>query len=343
MKQRRIFFLHPKIKCEEDVRKYIKINEKNLGFEFVWDEANPDYLFVSECFYTIQNYEKLFFNKRYTEAIKIFFSGECIEPDLNLFDYSVVFNKNLKCEDRIGRIPLVLFYFDKIDLGNQTVLSKKDLENKKYFCNFIYSNANAHPKRDELFHVVSKYKKVDSLGKHLNNTNNPYPRESENWKENSIKLKSGYKFSISAENAMFQGYTSEKIMTSFLSRSIPIYWGNPLVDLEFNSKAFINAGNFDVEEELLEFIKRIDNDNNLWLEMINEPWQTKEQIERSKIEYDDYKRYIQNIFLQSKIDAKRCGEGTFPSIYTDWCNNRRQTKNTAVIKKMSHFLREIKL
>ena len=48
-----------------------------------------------------------------------------------------------------------------------------------------------------------------------------------------------YKFSIAMENTNGSGYMSEKIVQSFLSGTIPIYYGDYMIDEFINPKAFI--------------------------------------------------------------------------------------------------------
>ena len=47
---------------------------------------------------------------------------------------------------------------------------------------------------------------------------------------NKIKFLSKYKFSIAMENSRGDGYLSEKIVDSFRAGTIPIYYGDYLVD-----------------------------------------------------------------------------------------------------------------
>ena len=47
-----------------------------------------------------------------------------------------------------------------------------------------------------------------------------------------------YKFSIAMENSNGSGYMSEKIVQAFLSGTIPIYYGDYMIDEYINPKAF---------------------------------------------------------------------------------------------------------
>ena len=156
-------------------------------YVLVPDHENPDYIVASETIYTYPTirYEFIKMIKENPLAVTIFLAGECIAPDLNLFDYAIVFDRDLKCSDRICRLPtLERFKFNEVnDITKCDALTEY---NKRGFCSFIYSNGNAHPKRDEIFYLLGNYKKVDSWGGHLNNTKTKSTRFMENWEDISI-------------------------------------------------------------------------------------------------------------------------------------------------------------
>ena len=54
-----------------------------------------------------------------------------------------------------------------------------------------------------------------------------------------IKFFSSYKFSIAMENSNGDGYISEKIVDSFLAGTVPIYYGDYMVDEYINPKTYI--------------------------------------------------------------------------------------------------------
>jgi hypothetical protein len=65
-----------------------------------------------------------------------------------------------------------------------------------------------------------------------------------------------YKFSIAFENDLYPGYVTEKIVESYLAGTVPIYRGlfNKEAEEIFNPKAFINAMDFENDEQLIDFI-----------------------------------------------------------------------------------------
>lgn len=323
------------INAEEDKKlslalDYLKISLDQLKeYKLVYDEETPDYLFVTEGMYFGYDNKNVLkkFKKLYkTNPVTIFYSGECIEPDLNLFDYALVFDRDLKIGDRICRIPTFQhfeksLFTDKNEITN-AVQAKKELKKKKYFCNFIYSNSRAFERRDQLFSLISKYKKVNSLGKYLNNfsIDDDKINSIKDWRRQSIEIKRLHKFTIASENASYNGYVSEKILTSLQGHSIPIYWGDKSIEEEINPKAFINANKY-TDEDLIKKIEEIDNDDELFCKMIAEPWQTAKQLQQRKLEEQKYYEFIKLIFGQEKEKAYRKANGTANTYYLNYFYN----------------------
>lgn len=319
---KKVFFIHPNIRNVNDLIDYLKINDKKLISELEWDENNPSYLFVSEHIYLSNKYFKKYRKYENNESIiRIYVAGECIAPDLNIFDYAIVFDRRMSDMDRVSRMPPNLFHRKSI-IYEKNNLSENDMKaliaKHNRFCCFIYSNPTAHQFRDKLFFAISEYKKVDSLGKHLNNMGNEQTRTSKSWRELSIEMKSNYKFSIASENASYEGYTSEKLLTSFQAHTVPIYWGNAYVSDEYNEKAFINCNKYSSLDQLLDKIREIDLNDKLWCEMIMQPWQTEEQVKKMEEEIINYYNFINNIFFQELCKAKRTPSGTYPDRYREW-------------------------
>lgn len=353
-----INFLHPQIYKINDIDEKLKLALKmlsisNLRYDFVWGENECDYLFISESIYygeyckqTRKKYNKIL---KQCSPILIFHAGECIEPDFNIFDYAVVFDRKLKYEDRCCRMPFSLRFYEAIVKETNYIdteeKAQEELKKKKYFCNFIYSNGSAHENRDKLFYDISKYKKVYSLGKHLKNFEIPKNeiKVFNNWILESIEIKNKFKFSIASENASYNGYTSEKIYTSFQAHTIPIYWGDPLVKEEFNEEAFVNVNNFKSEKELIQYIKEIDENDELWCKIISKPWRNDKQIEEEKIQIDNYYNFMSNIFKQNLENAKRAAEGCHPDRYRKSFYKWKGWKSTArlIIGKVKYRLKEI--
>jgi len=239
-------------------RKFNKTNNNlfhllSRRYTIIIDEINPDYLFYGSFGYDFLRFD----------CIRIFYTGENIMPDFNLCDYASSF-AFLSFDDRYVRFP----GFHHL-LINREIKKEKDIEEIQ-FCNFIYSNANrADPTRDEFYHLLSKYKHVDSAGKHLNNKVLPVTKNG--WVNEKLEFMSNYKFSIAFENSSLPGYTTEKISHAFIAGTIPIYWGSPLVIADFNPAAFINCHAYSSLKEVVDKVIELDQDNDLYLQMYNQP------------------------------------------------------------------------
>lgn len=231
-------------------------------YEVVLDPIEPDFLIYS-C------YGRDFL--QYRTAVKIYYTGENLIPDFNLCDYAIGFSY-LEFGDRYLRFPNFALIPDQFcKLIKPKSFTQEDLEKKEYFCNFIYSNAQADPARDNFFQLLSNYKKVMSPGSHLKNASiDVGERFTEDWMYTKLNFQSKCKFTIAFENSSSAGYTTEKLMHAYITNTIPIYWGNPEVTKDFNSKSLINCHEFKTFEEVIERVKEIDQNDELALQMLNE-------------------------------------------------------------------------
>ena len=233
------------------------------------------------------------------DGIRIFITGENIYPDFNLVDYAIGFDY-LDFGDRYFRRPLYLgtgYEDDWIKAINKHLCIDFNSYHKRKFCNFVYSNSNADKKREEFFRLLGAYKTVDLGGRYLNNIGKCV--------ENKLSFQQQYKFSIAFENASAPGYTTEKLMQAFAAGTIPIYWGNPLIAEEFNTKAFINCHDYNSFEDVIEIVKKVDNDDSLYYSYLKEPACTHTQFEMAQKTLDDYEKFVLHIFQQPYEKAFR--------------------------------------
>ena len=183
--------------------------------------------------------------------------GENFRPDLNVFDYCLSFDH--LDHPRHYRFPLAMSgnLERPHDWDAQQLLAQKTR-----FCNFVFSNPSCR-RRNEFFHKLSRYKRVDSGGRCLNNMGSRV--------SNKREFQSQYKFSIAFENSSYPGYITEKILDAFLAGTVPIYWGNPLAQRDFNPRSFLNAHDYDSDEALIERVIELDQNDDLYLEYLSQP------------------------------------------------------------------------
>lgn len=222
----------------------------------------PDYLFYSDWG------DSEYLNRKYRNCIKIYFTAEAYIPRMWLCDYA--FSIRTADHPRSYKFP-----FYRLAMHNDSIAKvvartadavKAIIAEQRKFCYLMASNPNA-TERIQFFKLLSNYKQVDSGGEVLNNIGNVIGIE----RGEDSEFRSQYKFGMAFENKKLAGYTTEKLYNVWKNGSVPIYWGNPDVGLEFNTKAFINANDFDTFDELIEHIKLVDNDEALYRTYLSEP------------------------------------------------------------------------
>lgn len=199
------------------------------------------------------------------KGVRIFVTGENVSPNFNLSDYALAFDP-LTYGDRYRQLPLFRVYRESYAaLLAPRPLAREVLAGKDSFCAYVMSNTkDSSSVRTEIFHVLSSYKLVNSGGKWHNNIGGPVT--------DKIAFQSRHKFVVAFENSTTPGYITEKFAQAAQSNAIPIYWGDPGISKVFNPAAFINCHDFSSLEAVLEEVKRIDNDHDLYRKMISEPW-----------------------------------------------------------------------
>jgi len=146
---------------------------------------------------------------------------------------------------------------------------------KTKFCNYVFSNDSMPTTRmrREFCRALSRYKRVDCAGKSMNNTDALFKLDaqiSSRWRA-KLAFLSDYKFTIAFENESADNYLTEKPLQALAVGSAPIYWGCPQVAEYINPRSFINARDFDSFDALVEHVKRVDNDPDLYAEYRDAP------------------------------------------------------------------------
>ncbi|MGD0260245.1 MAG: glycosyltransferase family 10 [Verrucomicrobiota bacterium] len=204
---------------------------------------------------------------RVHNCVRIYFGIESYLPDWTECDYA------LTChyldDPRHLRLPYYALYGGPEALDIRQDNPEKVLASKTRFCAFVVGYADRQTrKRVDFFHRLSRYKRVDSAGKALNNVGGPLSPGP----GSKVEFLRSCKFNIAFENASIPGYTTEKIYEAMMARSLPIYWGNPRIAEEFNPKSFLNYFDFPSEEALIQRIIELDQDDAKYLEVMRQPY-----------------------------------------------------------------------
>ncbi len=258
-----------------------------------------------------------------TKAIRIFVTGENVPPNWEETDYALTHERIYN--ERHWRLPLHRQWFDTtctVPIRNFDTIKKRVTR----FCNFIYSNDRAK-ERIEFFHKLSEYKHVDSGGKVLNNIGGRV--------EDKLAMVAESKFTIAFENESHPGYSTEKIIQPLIHGSIPIYWGDTSIFEDINPDCFINVHNYNSFEEVIEEVKRIDKDDDLWRKMVTAPIFLNNKLP-DRLSDEALKSFFEEIFINKKtfITSKR--KEKQKHIYL---KQQKKRNNPSFIKKLKHYIK----
>jgi alpha(1,3/1,4) fucosyltransferase len=223
-------------------------------------------------------------------CIRIFYTGENVWPDFTECDYAITFN--FCNHPNHFRLPIYCRDDEHILGSKDNIDPRTVLAQKTGFCNFLYSNRYC-VFRNRFFRKLSKYKRVDSGGKLLNNMGGGRVPD----KMAFIKK---FKFTIAFENESYPGYTTEKLIEPMVVNSLPIYWGNPRVHLDFNSHSFLNYYDYGSQDALVERIIEVDRDDELYCHYLRQPWFPQNSPERH-VTRDDLLAHFDRIFFTPKV------------------------------------------
>ncbi|MDD4354263.1 MAG: glycosyltransferase family 10, partial [Candidatus Nanoarchaeia archaeon] len=254
--------------------------------------------------------------------------GENIRPNMKKCNYAFGFDyeEKIKSQNYV-RLPLYAYFGAGENLTTKKNPSKI-IKEKTKFCNYAYSKDAKE--RVEFFKELSKYKKIDSPGRSMNNSppitpanlsiflkplqfaesfTGKYPissmisRHFSNWRKDVINYQRQFKFTIAFENSSYPGYTTEKIYHPMLANSIPIYWGNPEVRREFNTKSFVNWHDYNDNKKVADVIIDLDTNNKKYIKILNQPWFNKNKPNKWCGEERIIKQF-EKIFKVKKIAKK---------------------------------------
>lgn len=248
-----------------------KLRLKFVDFWVAMDSAEDNFFYqLLAPYYDIEFSDKpdiLFYSCFGSEHLKytctrIFFSTENWRPDFNESDYAITFDYLI--DKRHLRFPLWAAYYltyQKKRLVNRTTDTKSQHQEwtaRKKFCCIIVSNAQAK-ERIDFFKQLNAVKEVDSAG----GWNNTIGKQIDSGTFGKFEFIKDYRFVISFENSAYSGYTTEKIIEPILAGCIPIYWGDPRVNEDFNPNRFIGIKDRTEYASGIETIIKLDSNKEL--------------------------------------------------------------------------------
>lgn len=204
---------------------------------------------------------------------KINFIGEPQLPEADKYDIVLTGVNNLR---NVVDLPLSVAYIHCNDFLPK--LFNRKISEPKQFCSFIVSNHKCKV-RNKIFELLNQYKKVNSMGRFANNVG--YNIQYDYWSDEYLNVIGNHKFMICCENTKMETYSTEKIVNPYLAGTIPIYWGTSNVKNIFNpdSMLFLEDETDESFDKLINRVIELDNDDEKYLEFINRPIFTQQNIE----------------------------------------------------------------
>ena len=136
---------------------------------------------------------------------------------------------------------------------------------REKFCAFVVTNPR-QPMRNAAFQWLSQYKPVDSAGRLFNNVGSAIfaGLGGGGGELAKVEFYKKYRFVLAYENQSSPGYTTEKLLHAKAAGCVPIYWGDPKVERDFDTAGFIDARGITTAGELIRLVKQVEEDPVLW-------------------------------------------------------------------------------
>ncbi len=294
----------------ENTRIYLDLSKY---YNIVLSEE-PDYIICS-CFQPFYEYCKY-------PQVRIMDCGENYIPDFNYVDYAI-------CRYPIQFLDRCFYHPGCIDfrgrfvslLERERMFTSDVLQEKQYFANFIAGHESEDGIRGSFFKLLSGYKRIESPGSYLNNMGDGM---TVNWKDSSkTDFQRKCKFSLCFESTKHAGFVTEKITDAFFSDTIPVYFGSEEVFHVFNRDAFVFCPSRESFEETIEQIAALDQDDNAYLQMLNQP------LFNPDFDYQkhmaSYERFIKHIFEQPIEKAYRRSKVFIPKMHEAYILKKKET------------------
>lgn len=190
------------------------------------------------------------------DCVKIYFTGENEAPNFIVCDYAIS-HHDIKFGNRHFRLPVYCYHNDSF---NRLRCGERHRHTNPFHREFgsavISNNFCAAPVRSDFIAALEKLRPIASGGRVNNNVGGPV--------DDKIDFIGHYKFNIAMENSMVDDYTTEKLVDALYAGTVPIYWGNRKVGKQFNPEAFIDISDFDSFDSAIEYILRVDADEDLY-------------------------------------------------------------------------------
>jgi len=247
---------------------YIKDTTPNLlifgPYSYNWKMV-PDS--IPKIYFSAENW-----TKPNSTSIKLFLTSSRIEDETHMriptwMTFIDWFSGSKTLPENINDNPI------RIPLHFAVTPHSTLFKDREDFCAFVVSNPICSF-RNETFKAINEYKKVNSGGALYNNIGGQLSLKYAGGGCGDISkynFFSRHKFTISFENSQADGYITEKVLHAKMAGCVPLYWGDKDTNTDFVNGSIVNLSMFDNPEQILEVIKKLEENPDLCSKIATTP------------------------------------------------------------------------
>lgn len=313
-------------------------NEFSILFTDMWENFNESYntftLAIQSCGINVRGYsvktlpkgkipDVTFFGPFGNDYLelpgewpKVHYTGENTAPIENPgVKLNLGFNHVSESDNSYLRLPLWMISIDWFGANQEKIMNPKLLSidsctkvntsKRDKFCAFVVSNPS-NEIRNSAYETLNSYTPVDSAGRLFNNMGDQLfaglgGGGGELKKHTFLK---DYRFCISYENSSAPGYTTEKLLHAKAAGCVPIYWGDPEVNKDFDPEGFLNTMECSDNIDLITMVNEVEMDNEKWQKYASVPALTLEARDRVRKTLSEMVRRVLTLANRSELLPK---------------------------------------
>lgn len=230
----------------------------------------------------------------------VFTTSENIPPlarevrERNNIKVELGFSRECDGKDGYIRLPLWMMSIDWFGADNERLVNPrviplmwlaepKGSADREKFCSFVVTNPN-NPTRNAALDLIGRVGHVDSAGRYRNNCGDAIfaGLGGGGGEVKKVEFMRNYRFAITYENGLGDGYVTEKLFHAKAAGCVPIYWGDAAAaESDFQSGGWITA-NGKTDEELVAEVRRLEADESARFAVANKPLLAGAHIEATR-------------------------------------------------------------
>jgi hypothetical protein len=209
------------------------------------------------------------------DYVRVFFTGENVEPRMDECEFAIGFS-TLTDHPNFLRLPVWVYQNRGFGFPPERLVKSPETDwervaaEKTEFCNAVYSWDVAF--RNRIVEQLGHYGRVVRAGSVMNSMEGWRVPDAPSRVAGKTAFMRRYKFTLAVENAIWPGYTTEKLVDPMYVASIPIYVGDPQAATTFDPASYVDTTRFASLREAFAYVRQLDRDPALYVETLARPW-----------------------------------------------------------------------